>query len=449
MTRRIFSYLAVFIMLLGVIGMAGCGKKNPSQSGAATNINMDAEEEYFLDIPSELKGTTVKYATWSSSRDGDPEFTNLTGMIFEPVHVPQSDYVVKIAGLIAADQAPDVIMENSDFPRTLNLLMPLTVEKTGIDVHDPFWDQDIVDLYTVGKYCYLVAGTRGSTGRAGACTYFNKTTLEENGLKTPKDLVEEDNWNLDSFRQLMGQIKASCGYQRAGTVIDVKAILAAFGAQEVIYDRETDRFANGTGTPQMLEGLKWLLNAQSEGLCELMLEGSHSNLENGTGAIQICGAFGLRSKPGWFYSMDPDDLDFTVLPKLKATDPDYAYTQAVGANGICIGSKNPIGAGYYLRYSLNAARDGQMNVEAYKSQEAMDLAVRLHENAAGKLANFSRGVRLCAFPDATSLTAGLMGEVVWTSPSQLAVKLTSVSNSVDTAVNKANELMEEFIAAQE
>ncbi len=452
MKKKIFSILAVLALVLSLVSVAGCGDKTPAGGqGTASGSSSQDEEEFFLDMPSELKGTTVKFATWIDHQNTDTltcitGFEQTTGMKYEMVSVPQGDYISKLISLIAADQAPDVVVENGDFPRTLELLMPLTKEETGMDVTDPFWDQNLVKLFTIGKYCYLVNGANSSWNMAGACTYFNKTILEENGLKTPKDLVDENNWNLDSFYKLMGQIKTSCGFTRSGTVIDVTNFLATYGAQEVVFNAETDQFSNGTGSPQMLTGLQWLAKAASEGLAEMMLEGSHPNIENGTGAIQTAGAYGLRNKPGWFYAMDLDDLGYTYLPKINADDEDYPFTYSTRAYGICRGSRNPKGAAYFLRYFLN--EDHYDVDKIFKTEEARTLYNELRAKGNPNVANFQRGVRMTANPDSGGLTSGLLGSVVWGSASQLSVNLAAASNNVDAGVKKANELIQGVIANQ-
>ncbi|MBR3805766.1 MAG: hypothetical protein IKJ13_02875, partial [Clostridia bacterium] len=171
MLKRIISLLLCVAMLLSVCALAGCGggnEGNKPSGGPSTDLSdNEKEEEFFLDMPSELRGTTVQFATWIGHDKTDTAiclagFEETTGMKLELVQVNQSDYVVKMTSLIAADQSPDVVVENGDFPKTLNLLMPLEKETTGLDVTDPFWDQDVVKKYTIGKYPYLVNGKRSS-----------------------------------------------------------------------------------------------------------------------------------------------------------------------------------------------------------------------------------------------------------------------------------------------
>lgn len=160
MLKKILSLLLTVAVVLSLVAMAGCGKENgANNSGAASTasgVDALAEEEYFLDVPSELKGTKVQFATWIAHDTTDTgevlaKFEQVTGIKPEIVLVNQEDYTVKLAALINAGQSPDVLVENGDFPSSIALLTPLTKEETGLDVTDPFWDQKVVDFYTVGN----------------------------------------------------------------------------------------------------------------------------------------------------------------------------------------------------------------------------------------------------------------------------------------------------------
>ena len=146
MIKKIITLLLCVAMLLSVACLAGCddekGGNNGGGNGGASATN---EDDFFLDVPSELRGSTVQFATWIDHTATDTAiclqgFEEDTGMDIELVQVNESDYIQKVTALIAADQSPDVVVENGDFPKTLNILMPLEVETSGLDVKDPFWN---------------------------------------------------------------------------------------------------------------------------------------------------------------------------------------------------------------------------------------------------------------------------------------------------------------------
>lgn len=447
MLKRAISLLAVAFMLLSVVLCTGCSKKQAETGGNKPAVENDPEEEFFLDMPEELRGTTVQVAGWSNDDDFDKaniyaNFTSLTGIELERVFVPQAEYIVKLSSLIAADQAPDVITENGDFPRTLKILMPIEKETTGIDVTDPFWNQEIVKLYTVGGKPYIISGERASANKAGGLVYFNRTTLEENGIKTPNDYVKENNWNLTTFETLLSQMKSACGYSRAPASVDIDIWCAMFGAKQLDWNPETGKFTNTVASEEMLTSLKRIMDLQDKGLVKI-ISGHDDSIANGTSGLQICGAYGLRCSPGWFYTMDVDDLGFEILPKINATDTDYPYTVGLHGHGIVKGARNPKGAGYFLRYYLNEDHTEQEN--QFKNDEAVVIYEKLRANADYSTATFYRGVRMILDPDTSN--GSMLFAVTGGTGAQINTNLKSSERVIDNAVNEANKLIAEIIEA--
>ncbi len=122
--KRFLSLLLVFVLTFTLLFVTGCKKENNSN---APGVNDEyTEEDLFLDMPNELRGTKVQYATWGNpTGELTREFEKLTGMDFQAINVPEGSYVIKLLSLITADEAPDIFMENGDFPRTLKVVQPL------------------------------------------------------------------------------------------------------------------------------------------------------------------------------------------------------------------------------------------------------------------------------------------------------------------------------------
>ncbi len=445
--KRFILLTVVVCMFMSAALCTGCSAKPKGAAvagGKAPALN--SEEEYFLDIPSALRGSVVQVAGWGSDTDFDKEnvyanFTALTGIEIERVFVAQSEYISKLTSLIAAEQAPDVVTENGDFPRTLSILQPITKEATGIDVNDPFWDKQMMDIYAVGGKHYIVCGAKTGTNKAGGAVYFNRTTLEENGIKSPNEYVAENNWNLETFEKLLGQMKSSCGYGRAPASVDVDIWCSMFGAKQLEWSPETNKFTTTVASAQMNAALRTLLTMQDNGLVKI-IAGHDDSIAHGTSGLQICGAYGLRCSPGWFYTMDMDDLGFEVLPKLNADDADYPYTIGLHGYGIVQGARNPMGAGYYLRYYLNG--DNFDKTKLFKNEEAQALYQRLRDNADYSTATFYRGVRMIVDPLAASGT--MLSLLTAGTAAQINVNLKSVENQIEAAVSEANLLIQDIIA---
>ena len=449
MTKRIITILLALAMVLSMFALAGCGKdgdggiKPSGNSSNATN-----EEDFFLDMPSELRGTTVEFATWIDHTKTDTAiclagFEETTGIKAELVQVNQSDYVVKMTSLIASDQSPDVVVENGDFPKTLNLLQPLDKEVNCVDVTDPFWNQNTVKRFTVGDCSYLVNGVKSSWDMVGGMTYFNKTILEENGITTPNELKEQDNWNLDSMWTLMEQIKGACGFSRPGTSIVVDIWLNMHGGGLMAWDVETDTFKTTIKDENTKKAIDYLMKAQDAGLAKA-IDNHDDDIAKGNIALQICGAYGLRKSPGWFYTMDVDDLGFEVLPKINKDDADYPYTSSTRAYGVCKGAGNPKGAGYFLRYFLNEEHYDINQI--FKNEEAKNMYYHLREKAELNKISMTMGIGRVTDPTYTSLT--MVNELLKGTSAQVAVNLEKSYNKCESAVAAANKLVSDVIAEQ-
>ncbi|MBE6740553.1 MAG: extracellular solute-binding protein [Ruminococcaceae bacterium] len=448
MTKRIITLLLCVAMLLSVACLAGCGDEKGGNNGANNGISAADEEEFFLDVPSELRGSTVQFATWIDHTKTDTAiclagFEEATGIKAELVQVNESDYIQKVTALIAADQSPDVVVENGSFPKTLNLLMPLEVETTGLDVKDPFWNQGTVERFTIGDYSYLVNGVNSSWDMAGAMTYFNKTILEENGITSPAELVEQNNWNVDSMWTLMEQIKGACGFSRPGTSITFEDWVNMYGGAQIRWDPKTDKFVNSLKEENTKKAIDYMMRAQDAGLARIIAN-HDDDISKGNIALQICGAYGLRKSPGWFYTMDVDDLGFAPLPKVNKDDADYPYNSSIRAYGLCKGCKNPKGGAYFLRYFLN--EDHYDVNQIFKNEEAKKMYMELREKQNYDKIFLTWGVVRVSEPTGDSLT--MVNPLIKGTSAQVSVNLEKAFNSCESYVAAANKIIEDVIAEQ-
>ena len=448
MIKKIITLLLCVAMLLSVAMLAGCGGNGEGGKGSNKGGNASNEEEFFLDVPSELRGTTVQFATWIDHTQTDTAiclqgFEETTGMKAELVAVNESDYIQKVTALIAADQSPDVIVENGSFPKTLNLLMPLEVETTGLDVKDPFWNQGVVERFTIGDYCYLVNGANSSWDIVGAMTYFNRTILEENGIATPHDLMEQNNWNVDSMWTLMEQIKGSCGFSRPGTSITFDDWLSTYGGAQIRWDTTTDKFVNSLKEDNTKAAIEYMMRAQDAGLAKIIAN-HDDDITKGAIALEICGAYGLRKSPGWFYTMDVDDLGFAPLPKINKDDADYPYNAFMRAYGLCKGAKNPKGGAYFLRYFLN--EDHYDINQIFKNEDAKAMYMELREKQDPSRIAVTIGVVRVTEATGDSLT--MVNPLIKGTSAQISVNLEKANNTCDAYIAAANKIIDDVIAEQ-
>ena len=424
---RLLSEKTVFLKIM----LAGVKDEHPSID----------DSEYFEDMPSSLKGTTVKFATWidhtqTSTAQCISGFEKDTGMDLQLVYVSQSDYIIQLNALIASGQAPDVVVENGDFPSSISVLQPLSAETNGLDPLDAFWNQNISKMYQVGDNYYLVNGRNSSWYMGGGIVYYNKTLLDKVGIKTPADYVRDNNWNVDTMWTLMHRINDTCRFGRPGTSVDFETWLNAYGGGQIIWDTAANRFKNGINSDASVNAINYLIKGKDQGLLKI-IESHDDDLVSGEIAMEICGSYGLRKSPGWFWAMDSNDLAFEVLPKISANSSEYPYVASGRAYGICKGAKNPKGAAYFLRYFLNDANYDMDQI--FKNEEAKELYYRLRENADYSKISFTAGAKKLISSDYNNLS--LIDDVIYSDEENINVNIIKTSSKINEVVAKANELI--------
>ena len=452
--------MAGALMVTAVTGCGGSGDTDKdSEKGGSVSAEdkkwadlfgeeyVKAREEYEAehnpyDVPEELKGTTVKFATWIDHTTTEAawimeNFEKDTGIKVEWVQVPQSTYYQQLSQMVAAGEAPDVYVENSEFfPMTLQLSKPLD-EVSSIDLNDPIWDTDYADYTTVGNHYYQL-NAKNSVWQSCNLVYYNKKAMEENGIMTPQDYIDAGEWTWDNMLNIMREFNA-LGENYKGGSIQADMLAASLGTS--IFYLKDGRFVSGLNDPNLATAYKMYLQAYGEGLLDA---NASTNLIKGTVGLVMLDGHGLK-QTGYFKGIDDDVLGFAPVPEKEGAE---CYdTGRYRAYGILSGSKNAEAAGYFLRYFLDPY-NYKWDDTTFVSEDAVDFYV---EYVGSK--KFSD--KVCSLDICGAALLGYSGWddcSVWryalmrTSEDQLATKMQSISGEVDTAVNKANAILDELAA---
>ena len=128
--RNCIAALSAFSLLFT---MSACGSKmgGNTASGSKSSKTVFADDPY-SDIPSSLKGSTVKMVVWYEMPEEEKAvldaFTAKTGIKVEVTETAGTTaYTEKIVSLMSSNMAPDIIAFNSDtnFPGwTSSVLQP-------------------------------------------------------------------------------------------------------------------------------------------------------------------------------------------------------------------------------------------------------------------------------------------------------------------------------------
>ena len=379
---------------------------------------------------SKYRGTTVRYATWKDpdkNEDGEviDKFEKKYGINVQIDFVAQGEYAQKIIGWIAADKAPDVFIETEEWPATLGIADSIDAMK--IDTTDPIWDQATFKNTTVNGKIYGL-NTVGCVWSEADCVFYNKKLMQDNNITTPKEYYEAGNWNFATLKKCLQDCKAA-GFK--GGYIYPDALAASLGAGWVKY--ENGKMVNTSTNSMFLKVYQYVAELNKEGL---LVDGTPYFL-NGDVGICIENAFGLK-KTGQFASMNQDYLDYTYLP-------DYdANTKAKPAGitrfyGVCKKAKNPVAAGIFLRYYLDAS-NYDLN-KTFLTTDAANFFFKLTGSATNsKNSYYMNGISHIMGNSAVFTYRALAYE----DPSQVTSRIKAKQNELNGYIKTANEYITKY-----
>lgn len=459
--KRIICAIFAFAML--VCAMSACGNKG-GEAGANTstinsqkvendddsiNINRPdvsgewADFDPYASIPESIKGDTVRYATWidHTTTEGKvplSNFYNDTGLNVELFTVAQIGYVDNIMAKIAAGDKPDVFKNNegsANFPLTIQLAAPIDVV-SDVNLDEPIWHKSMLETATIDGHVYLV-NTIGSPWSGSNLVYYNKSLFEDNGFKTPEQYYEEGNWTWTTMLKAMKDI-SSIGPDVYGGIIDVDILADSAGVSFCMYDYKTATFSSGVNKNELQMAYQWYADARDQGLLSPDNLGNTSFIDGKCGLV-ITGVYGLKNT-GYFKDMDWNDIGFTYLPALE--DGSKGKISSIyRMYGIIDGAPNANAAGYFLRYWLDP--DNYDIYDTFISNKAANFYYELtNSEADDKYFNFDFACNLLGNGRAVIFDDGAKAATAAAVPT----KIKEVSNVVDDAVKKANQLIEDLKA---
>ncbi|MBO4467975.1 MAG: extracellular solute-binding protein [Clostridia bacterium] len=384
-------------------------------------------------IPSNVKGTTVKFATWIDHTSNEStqvlkDFTAKTGIKVELVKVPQVGYMSKMTSMIASGQAPDVFVDNYEFPVSLKIAQPVN---SYVNLKDPVWSKAHISYSTFNGKTYIVNGENVHWNFVNGIIY-HKKTAEDNGITTPDDYLAEGKWNWSNLRQFMKDYSSIPGDYYGG-LLKPEELAASAGTGLVKYNN--GKFSSGIGDSQLTEAIKKVADINKNGYS------MDSTLQkffcDGTQALTLGSNWQFTKSAIAWETLKPGSMGFVPLP---APDKGEAYApQNTRGYGICKGSKNPEGAGYFLRYFLDAANyDNNVVYKDASVTVPMIEKVRSENAKRKKCLVVSEN---CMNLVNSTLYNNIATELKGTDPSQIASVLSKKSGVCKNAADKANDLV--------
>lgn len=455
--KKVCCLALVAAMSLSLVACGG-GEQNPTKNPTKPDGNAQSGSEKTLyNVPAstighngedyadydpyagieKYKGTTVKFATWIDHEQTEAakvfrDFEEKYGIKVELVYCSQNKYVEELLAHISAGNAPDVFVDGANFPYTLNIAQDFSV--TGVDLNEPIWSQAYINSCSVGDKVYGV-NTINSVWASQYGILYNRELMEANGIKTPAEYYEEGNWTWETMKYVMQQVDALGEEYYGGSIPDIIDLIGSMGVGPVSYDYKTGTFTNNITDPRVVKACQYYAELQKEGLLV-----NQEKFSSGKVGLIIKDPYAIK-RTGYYRGMDGLDLDYTYMPN-PDENTEAVFAGNVRCYGIVKGAKNPEAAGYFLRYFLDAA-----NYDVEDTFVSIDVAEAVFEMN-DKIASLAEDNQMFFNHSGIAL---LTGQSAWTwvgieklDPSQVAASLSSHSNEVDAAIQKAHELIDKM-----
>lgn len=439
MYKRILSLVLAVVLVLSLVSLTGCGEdatggKTPAGNNGGVSNGGATDLSFYDSIPEELKGTTVKFATWKDHTKEEAsqvlsDFQALTGIEVKLVYIPQGEYESKLSAMVASNQSPDMLVINSNWLNLSSLLSPL--EDAGVDTSDKFWNQEIQKIYTLNGKTYGTIAQDSAWGLHGQVVVWNKTIFEDYGIKTPQDYIDEDNWTLDTFRKMLKQLTAA-DPDLIGGVMSCNTFVKCYAKNNIVSYDPTTTNVKLDSSNDIKEAIKWCVSAKEEGIAKVVYNGIGTGYQfsEGKAGIAFDGIYAIRSN-GYLAAMNHEDLEYALPPKADANS-EYPIYGDYRAYGICKGSKNAKAAGYFIRYFTDASSYDMS--EVYPNDRALDFAKNAAKKAVYKPYDISQEVWKRVYTDSQ-----FKSFIELQSASQVDTAFDSMISSYNSCVQKSNE----------
>lgn len=337
-------------------GQAVVSKPATSQSTASTTSKTEKPPENYdittAPMPTrKLTNKTIKYFYWADLETDPKAWTSLMkkefGVNFAVTKASFANYWDSLGLLIRSGKSPDIVeVPGWDFYREVpqGLLEPLD---DILDLNNGLWNEtrSIMEKYRWKGKTYLTF----YKNEMYSWFYYNEKMFKNYGIsKTPKDYFLEDNWTLDTLKQLADQFVDVKGgkVNTYGLAVQNFNLQAITGVDLVTIDSKGNLSLN-------------MKNAKIEKLMNWM----HTMGKAGSNAIQLIDPIGdfanqkvpmLITVSNLFVDTRSakirNDIKWVPMPKLDKSSPYYLEMAIDPGCAIVKGATNKEAAALALEY---------------------------------------------------------------------------------------------------
>lgn len=396
-TRKITA-LCLCAAMVASLSACGGGGRTEQTAGTITAASttpaatlkaedMEAIEEMGKDAE-KLENPTVKFlSSWDlNPAEGKPKqvslelFESSRGGKIEWVQCEWAERYSTLGKLVASGDSPDMFSAGDFdcFPQgAINgMFIPMD---DYVDFDSDLWAplKAVNDQFVFqGKHYVCATGTE-----AGCVMLYNKNTIVENGLPDPVKLLEEGNWNWDTFRDMMLQF---CNRDEQKFAIDGWWFEGAISLTTgVPYIGMKDGKIVQNLDDAMIENVQaFMFDIKKQDLpfpkSEFGWQLHPENIANGKTLFFPIGVWGLTDKS--YLSQftggtddeigDMDSLMIVPMPKCTKAD-EYYLPSIISGFALCAGAPNPEGVGAYLECVMQC-RDSEVAKKIEQEQKFED-----------------------------------------------------------------------------
>ena len=322
-----------------------------------------------------LENGTVKFlSSWDiNPADGKPKQVSLE--MFETNYGGKIEFISctwetryeMLGKLIAAGDSPDMFSAGDldCFPQGAASKMFLPLDDY-VDFDSDLWApmKEVNDQFVFQGKHYVGA----TSTDAGVVMIYNQKTIDENGLADPVVILEEGNWNWDTFYDMM---IAFCDRTNEKFAIDgwwfEGAISLTTGVPYV--GMKDGKVVQNLDDPMIEQVQRFMYNMKKQDLpfpkSEYGWQIHPENIGNGKTLFYPCGIWALYVTDLSDFG-ETEDIRFVPMPACPYADAHYLPT-AINGFTLCSGAENPEGVAAYLD-CLMICRDNEVATKIEQEQ---------------------------------------------------------------------------------
>lgn len=370
-----------FISAISIVGtLSACsdsGEQTPEATlGATTETTApkelsDEEKESVaaVDIGDDEKLENGK-VRWLATYDINPAkgkpkdfslelFETKYGGSIEWINTTWENRFTDLSTLVVGGDAPDMFpaQEFDTFPSKVVEGMFLPWDEY-IDFNDAeLWNEGgkkLSDMHMLGGKHYVCA----TSSESKCLMIYNQKTIDENSLEDPRELLAEDNWTWDTFRNMCVEYcdRENDKFAYDSWYFETQFVLTTGVAPITV---ENGLVVNNIASPEMERAENFMYNLKKDDLPlpkaefnwteqpQRVPEGKTLFYPIATWALWETNLSGLGT---------PEEIRFVPMPK----DPDadkYYLPANMDAYTLCKDAQNPEGAGAFMKCKLIAEKD--------------------------------------------------------------------------------------------